>query len=199
MLTKSYVFSEREIATIAKKHSGGKNLEQSFKKVYDELNKKYPGRFLPYEETQWLFMNAGGWMGSMRILHASLTEYVLFFGSAVDTVGHSGRYWANVSDTLLTGEFRQWEEGKLTVNVHKPGDTVVHVWGEVTAVNFKAGTWMVEYGRGFIPSTLGFALSDTLFSTQDFVTLFNILKVYSKALFLEAGFYVANLKEMFVS
>ena len=33
----------------------------------------------------------------------------------------TGRYWANVSDTLLTGEFRQWEEGKLTVNVHKPG------------------------------------------------------------------------------
>ena len=29
-------------------------------------------------------------MGSVCILHASLTEYVLFFGSAVDTVGHSG-------------------------------------------------------------------------------------------------------------
>ncbi len=76
---------------------------------------------------------------------------------------------------------------------YSAGDTVLHVWGEVTAVHFKAGTWMVEYGRGFIPSTLGFALSDTLFSTQDVVTLFHILRVYAKAMWLEAGTLLANL------
>ena len=75
----------------------------------------------------------------------------------------------------------------------------MHVWGEVTAVNFKSGTWMVEYGRGFIPSTLGFALSDTIFSTQDFVTMFKIFKVYGKALVQEFGFYIANMKKMLVS
>lgn len=46
---------------------------------------------------------------------------------------------------------------------------------------------MVEYGRGFIPSTLGFALSDTLFSTQDFLTMFYTIRVYVKGLLLEAG------------
>lgn len=30
-------------------------------------------------------------MGSMCLLHASLTEYVLLFGTAVDTGGHSGK------------------------------------------------------------------------------------------------------------
>ena len=54
--------------------------------------------------------------------------------------------------------------------------------GEATAVQWTAGTWMVEYGRGFIPSTLGFALSDTLFGTQDFYTLYRTIKVYAFAL-----------------
>ena len=43
------------------------------------------------EDLQWIFVNAGGWMGSMCLLHASLSEYVLLFGTAVDTTGHSGR------------------------------------------------------------------------------------------------------------
>ena len=64
--------------------------EVAYKKVYDELLKKYPGHILPAGDLQWIFMNAGGWMGSMCLLHASLTEYVLFFGSALDTTGHSG-------------------------------------------------------------------------------------------------------------
>lgn len=66
-------------------------------------------------------MNAGGWMGSICIIHASATEYILFFGTPLETMGHSGRYWANVSDTLITGEFHQWKEGTLDVNIYKPG------------------------------------------------------------------------------
>lgn len=54
---------------------------------------RYPGHILPDEELQWVFVNAGGWMGSMCLLHASLTEYLLLFGTAVDTGGHSGNCW----------------------------------------------------------------------------------------------------------
>ena len=35
-------------------------------------------------------MNAGGWMGSIYILHASLTEYILFVGTVIDTSKNSG-------------------------------------------------------------------------------------------------------------
>lgn len=75
------------------------------------------------------------------------------------------------------------------------GDTIVHQSGEATAVQWSAGTWMVEYGRGFIPSTLMFALADTIFSTQDFGTLFCTLRVYAKALLLEASAYFSHLAQ----
>lgn len=67
------------------------------------------------------------------------------------------------------------------------GDTIVHAVGEATSVQWSSGTWMVEYGRGFIPSTLGFALADTVFSTQDFLTLFYTVRVYVKGMLLEAN------------
>ena len=38
-----------------------------------------------------------------------------------DTDVVSGRYWANISDTLLVGEFHQWKNGELAAAVHKSG------------------------------------------------------------------------------
>lgn len=186
MATKDYVFNKEDIAKLAKQYAG-QDHEQAFSKVVVELRKRYPGHILPDEDLQWVFVNAGGWMGSMCILHASFTEYLLLFGTAVDTGGHSGRYWAEISDTIISGTFRQWKEGTTKSELYYPGDTIVHAVGEATSVQWSAGTWMVEYGRGFIPSTLGFALADTIFSTQDFLTMFYTMRVYVKSLMLEAG------------
>ncbi|XP_071944393.1 sigma non-opioid intracellular receptor 1-like [Antedon mediterranea] len=187
--TKSYLFDDQKIAKIAEKYVGLPHNE-AFNRVANELRDKYPGHILPKEDEQWIFMNAGGWMGSICILHASVTEYVLFFGTAVDTGGHSGRYWANISDTIMTGTFRQWKEETTESQVYYPGTTLLHAWGEATSVQWSAGTWMVEYGRGFIPSTVPFALSDTLFGTQDILTLFYTFRIYGKALLLEGQFYL---------
>lgn len=68
----------------------------------------------------------------------------------------------------------------------------MHQMGEAAGVHLTAGTWMVEYGRGFIPSTLGMVLADTLFCTQDFVTLFHTFKVYGKSLLMETGTMLAE-------
>ncbi|XP_041103379.1 sigma non-opioid intracellular receptor 1 [Polyodon spathula] len=183
---KQYVFNKDDVAKLAKQYAGLDH-ELAFSKVVVELRKKYPGHILPDEDLQWVFVNAGGWMGSVCLLHASLTEYVLLFGTAVDTGGHSGRYWAEISDTIISGTFRQWKEGTTKSEVYYPGDTIVHAIGEATSVQWSAGTWMVEYGRGFIPSTLGFALADTIFSTQDFITLFYTVRVYVRGMLLEAN------------
>ncbi|KAH9495088.1 Sigma non-opioid intracellular receptor 1 [Bulinus truncatus] len=198
---KSYVFDEETVAAISRKHvenavGQDKNISYAYRKILNDFRTKFSGHILPDENMQWIFMNAGGWMGSMCLLHASLTEYVLFFGTAVDTSGHSGRYWANISDTILTGTFYQWPEGALHTITYKPGDTVFHGMGEATAVSWAADTWMVEYGRGFIPSTLFFALADSFFSTTDFVTVFYIFRVYLKAMIMEVMFYLSNLPQL---
>ncbi|XP_065262728.1 sigma non-opioid intracellular receptor 1-like [Emys orbicularis] len=192
--SRPFEFRPEEIAELGRHHAGLDH-EQAFSKIIVELRKKHPGHILPDEDLQWVFVNAGGWMGSMCLLHASLTEYVLLFGTAIDTGGHSGRYWADISDTIISGTFRQWKEGMTRSEIYYPGDTIVHQSGEATAVQWSAGTWMVEYGRGFIPSTLTFALADTIFSTQDFGTLFCTLRVYAKALLLEAGAYFSHLAQ----
>lgn len=61
-----------------------------FALVESELRIRYTDHILLPSQMEWIFVNAGGWMGAMYVLHASTTEYVLFFGTAVDTSGHSG-------------------------------------------------------------------------------------------------------------
>lgn len=73
----------------------------------------------------------------------------------------------------------------MEVKVYRRGDTVLHKVGETTGVQWSAGTWMVEYGRGFIPSTLVYGLADNLFSTTDCYLLYKILRVYSVAVIRE--------------
>lgn len=96
---------------------------------------------------------------------------------------------------MLAGSLRQWKDGTLKSQVYGPGDLVLHGCGEVAAVQFSAGTWMVEYGRGFVPSTLGFALWDSIFSTLDFVSASKLITVYAKALAHETVFQVMEMIE----
>lgn len=62
-------------------------LNLTIESVVRRLRQRYPGRVLP--NAQWMFNNAGGAMGSMLVLHCSLSEYVIIFGTAVGTEGHT--------------------------------------------------------------------------------------------------------------
>ncbi|XP_040977518.1 uncharacterized protein LOC121233006 isoform X5 [Aquila chrysaetos chrysaetos] len=132
LTSKRYEFTPAEIAQLARHHAGLDH-ELAFSKIIVELRKKHPGHILPDEDLQWMFVNAGRWMGSMCLLHASLTEYVLLFGTAVDTGGHSGRYWADISNTVISGTFQQWKEGTTRSEIYYPGKRSSH--GALQAVS----------------------------------------------------------------
>ena len=63
--------------------------------IFDEVAKgleaKYKMHIIPKPDRQWLFINTGGWMASFYLMHASLTEYVYFMGTAMQTSGHAGK------------------------------------------------------------------------------------------------------------
>ena len=51
----------------------------------------YGDNILPVDQLEWIFVNSGGWMESVFILHTSMTEYFVFAGAAMRTSGHSGK------------------------------------------------------------------------------------------------------------
>lgn len=40
------------------------------------------------------------------------------------TCTYLGRYWANISDTLLTGQMKQWKEGELQARTFHSGKQI---------------------------------------------------------------------------
>lgn len=150
-------FDKEVIRNIAEK-AVGLGREEAFHNISKQLQTAYPQ--LITDSSEWIFINAGGWMGSFYLLHASLTEYVLLFGTAIETSGHSGRYWIDIYDTLIRGTFQQWSEGTTYYVTYSPGDTIYHPRLSATAVRWKVsicytrkilGCWNMHMDLFFLP------------------------------------------------
>jgi C-8 sterol isomerase len=161
----TYLFDPDRLHEATKKAVGLPN-EDAFDLITRELHDRYPGH-IRTEPRRWIFNNAGGAMGQIAILHASLSEYILIFGTPIGTEGHSGRYATEVWDFMIAGEMWCYHEGESQRISFKPGDAAYLGKSRVKGYRVPDHAWMLEYARGPVATMLPFGVADTVTSTLD--------------------------------
>jgi hypothetical protein len=174
----AYLFDPRLLHEVARKHIGLPH-EKMVRGIAAELAFAYPGHIETREN--WVFNLAGGCKGIMTILHASLSEYLLIYGTPIGSGGFSGRYLMDVFDFMLSGDLAAYtDEGFREPATYRAGDLAFLKRWQVKYFTLTSGSWMLEYGRGIIPASLPFALGDALFSCVDVFTIGKTLWIYTK-------------------
>ncbi|KAJ6558163.1 ERG2/sigma1 receptor-like protein [Mycena capillaripes] len=147
--------------------------------IVTNLTQTYPSTHVKInvDSSEWVFNNAGGAMGALYIIHASITEYLFIFGTPLGTEGHSGMHPADDYFNILVGEQWAFSPGQLEMERYTPG--MVHYLPRGTAKQYKMheGCFAFEYARGWIPLMVPFGLADGLTSTLDFATLYKTGRV----------------------
>ncbi|KAF2665167.1 ERG2 and sigma1 receptor-like protein [Microthyrium microscopicum] len=133
----------------------------------------------PYA-SEWVFNNAGGAMGSMYLLHASITEYLIVFGTPLGTEGHSGRHTADDYFNIIEGE--QWAatQNSLVMERYPKGSVHHLVRGKAKQYKMHEGCWAIELAQGFIPGMLPFGFADAFASTLDIPSLYHTVRITAR-------------------
>jgi C-8 sterol isomerase len=159
-----YIFDPAKLQALARKHIGRPH-EEMVAAIAGDLAKAYPGHIEMKQD--WILSICGGVMGIMTVLHGSLSEYVLIYGTPIGTEGFSGRYGVDIYDVLLAGEMKTYTEDHFRAPiVTMPGELAHLRRRQAKGVHLSSGCWMLEYGRGPIPTTLPFALSGAITSLE---------------------------------
>ena len=138
-------------------------------KLIDLLDTRWPGRI--EKRQRWILNSANGALGTLTILYASLSEYLIVFGSPIGTEGHSGRYPACVHDFVIEGQMWAYVEGEIERTVFGPGDHATLPARTAKGYCIREEAWMLEYAHGCIPLMLPAGVWDNIFSNLDLRSL----------------------------
>ena len=174
----AYAFDPSVLHDCARK-GVGLPVEAALDAVTAALREAYPQHVVD-RPRDWIFNNAGGAMGQITLLHASITEYLLFFGTPVGTEGHSGRYRTEVWDYVFDGEMWVYHEGETGRTVFEPGSAAYLGADKVKGYRVPDHAWMLEYARGPIATMLPFGLADSALSTLDHTAIRRTVWTYTK-------------------
>ncbi|KXJ92625.1 ERG2/sigma1 receptor-like protein [Microdochium bolleyi] len=181
-LDKFYIFKTDELHDLAQRAVKlyPEDTASIVNHIVTELAEKHPKHVNPKHDVsaEWFFNNAGGAMGGMYIIHASITEYLIIFGTPIGTEGHTGRHTADDYFHILSGEQHAYAPGSYKAEIYRAGD--VHHLHRGTVKQYmmpEGGCFALEYARGWIPPMLFFGFADGLSSTLDFPTLYSTVVI----------------------
>ncbi|KAF9498642.1 C-8 sterol isomerase [Pleurotus eryngii] len=146
--------------------------------IVSNLTAEYPSsqiRINP-NEREWVFNNAGGAMGGMYIIHASITEYLIIFGTPLGTEGHSGIHTADDYFHILSGEQWAYTLGSFEKEVYTAGSVHLMPRGVRKQYKMHKGCFALEYARGWIPLMLPFGFADAISSTMDYISAYDTVR-----------------------
>lgn len=163
-------------------------LEARIAAIAKYLNECYPGH-IHYDprKSSWFHVVCGGAMGQLTVLHASISEYIIVYGTPIGTEGHSGRYFMDTFDYIIQGHHYTYEAGELRGQEHLPGAMTILPRGQSVGYRSMPHTYMVEYGRGF-PGVIFAAMYpfvSAFFTTLDFYSLYKQLIILGRLILYE--------------
>jgi C-8 sterol isomerase len=107
------------------------------------LAEGYPRRI--ETSRRWVLNSANGTLGTMTLLYASLSEYLLIQGSPIGTEEHSGRHFATVQGFMVEGEMWVYLEGSTERTVFRPGAHAMLAARGSKGYLIRENGWMLEH------------------------------------------------------
>ena len=106
-----------------------------------------------------------------------MTEYLIIFGTAIGTEGHTGRHTADDYFHIIQGTQLAFTPGSFEAEVYPHGSVHRLKRGEVKQYKMESSCFALEYARGWFPGMILFGYADALTSTMDFPTLWATTRV----------------------